>query len=226
MRIFYVIAFLLMLLMAGKVSAQIRATTASGNKVLLFSDGTWKYDEGQLAKDTLPNLQTQSQAAVAPAPASWSMKIDSSRVDSTLKEQIIDVSSPKLARFFGDAKGRMRCSVQCVNDEGVISIGLEWAAAVGDANRYFGYMKDVKGVSFQLANGQELKFQYNPDFKEHFFDDYNISYYNGSVTLSKNDIGALLSSPVIRIDMDWKKAPEEYEVKNTQYFMNKLPEVL
>ena len=230
MRIFYAIAFLLILLMAGKVSAQIRATTASGNKVLLFPNGTWKYDEGQLVKDTLPNSATQSQIAVAPvvtpAPASWSMKIDSSRVDSTMKEQIIDVSSPRLARFFGEEKGRMRCSAECVNEKGVISIRLEWAAAVGDANRYFGFMKDVQGVTFELANGQELKFQYNPGFKEHFFSNYNISYYNGSVTLTKNDIGSLLSSPVVRIDMDWKKAPEEYEVKGTQYFMNNLPKVL
>jgi hypothetical protein len=224
MRIFYVIAFLLMLLVGGKVSAQIRATTASGNKVLLFSDGTWKYDEGQLTKDTLP--KAQSQTAVTPAPPSWSMKIDSSRADSTLKVQIIDVSSPRLARFFGDANGRMRCSAECANEKGVISIRLEWAAAVGDANRYFGFMKDVKDVTFVLANGQALKFQYNPDFKEHFFNDYNISYYNGSVTLSKNDIGAFLSSPVVRIDMDWKKAPEEYEVKDTRYFMDNLPKVL
>ncbi|GET34700.1 hypothetical protein PbJCM13498_35630 [Prolixibacter bellariivorans] len=216
--------------MAGKVSAQIRATTASGNKVLLFPNGTWKYDEGQLVKDTLPNSATQSQTAVAPvvttAPASWSMKIDSSRVDSTMKEQIIDVSSPRLARFFGEEKGRMRCSAECVNEKGVISIRLEWAAAVGDANRYFGFMRDLKDVTFLLANGQELKFQYNPGFKEHFFSNYNISYYNGSVTLTKNDIGSLLSSPVVRIDMDWKKAPEEYEVKGTQYFMNNLPKVL
>lgn len=230
MRIFYVIAFLLILLMAGKVSAQIRATTASGNKVLLFPNGTWKYDEGQLVKDTLPNPATQSQAAVAseatPAPASWSMKIDSSRVDSTLKEQIIDVSSPRLARFFGEAKGRMRCSAECVNNKGVISIRLDWAAAVGDANRYFGYMEDVKGVTFLLANGQVLKFQYNPGYNEHFFDNYNISYYSGSITLTRNDIGALLTSPVIRIDMDWKKAPEEYDVKDTQYFINQLPNIL
>jgi len=231
MRIFYAIAFLLMLLVGGKVSAQIRATTAAGNKVLLFPNGTWKYDEGQTTIDTLPNPNPQpQQAAVAPtpaaAPASWSMKIDSSRVDSTLKEQIINVSSPRLARFFGEEKGRMRCSAECVNEKGVISIRLEWAAAVGDANRYFGFMRDVKDVTFLLANGQELKFQYNPGFKEHFFDNYNISYYNGSVTLTKNDIGSLLSSPVVRIDMNWKKAPEEYEVKNTRYFMNNLPKVL
>lgn len=230
MRIFYVIAFLLMLLMAGKVSAQIRATTASGNKVLLYPNGTWKYDEGQVVNDSLPGPTAQSPASVVPvatpAPASWAMKIDSSRVDSTLKEQIINVASPQLARFFGQDKGRMRCSAGCINDKGVISIRLEWAAAVGDANRYFGYMKDVKGVSFQLANGQELKFQYNPDFKEHFFNDYNISYYSGSITLTKNDIGSLLSSPVVRIDVDWKKAPEEYEVQVTQYFMNNLPKVL
>jgi hypothetical protein len=231
MRIFYVIAFLLMLLMVGKASAQIRATTAAGNKVLLFPNGTWKYDEGQLTKDTLPNQNPQpQQAAVAPAPAaaaaSWSMKIDSGRVDSTLKEQIINVSSPRLARFFGEEKGRMRCSAECANEHGVISIRLEWAAAVGDANRYFGFMKDVKDVTFVLGSGQELKFQYNPDFRDHFFSNYNISYYYGSVTLTKNDIGALLSSPVVRIDMDWKKSPEEYEVKNTQYFMNNLPKVL
>lgn len=231
MRIFYTIAFLLMLLVGGKVSAQIRATTASGNKVLLFPNGTWKYDEGQLTKDTLPNPNPQpQQASVAPASAatqaSWSMKIDSSRVDSTLKVQIIDVSSPRLARFFGEEKGWMRCSAECVNEKGVISIRLEWAAAVGDANRYFGFMKDVKGVTFELANGQELKFQYNPGFQDHFFNNYNISYYSGSLTLTKNDIGALLSSPVENIKMDWKKAPEEYEVKNRQYFMNNLPKVL
>jgi hypothetical protein len=231
MRIFYAIAFLLMLLVGGKVSAQIRATTAAGNKVLLYPNGTWKYDEGQTTIDTLPNANPQAQqAAVAPAPAaareSWSMKIDSNRVDSTLKVQIIDVASPRLAHFFGEDKGRMRCSAECVNEKGVISIRLEWAAAVGDANRYFGFMKDVKKVTLKLANGQELKFQYNPGYQEHFFNKYNISYYSGSITLSRNDIGALISSPVVRIDMDWKKTPEEYPVNDTEYFMNNLPKVL
>ena len=72
-----------MILIGGKVSAQIRATTASGNKVLLFPNGTWKYDEGQLTMDSLPHNSPKQQAVMAPSQSSWSMKIDSNRVDST-----------------------------------------------------------------------------------------------------------------------------------------------
>jgi hypothetical protein len=98
-------------------NAQIRATTESGNKVLLFDDGTWRYDESRAVGT--------SAAVVAPTTKD-DFSIDSTRVFETNVEDLFFQSSPRLTKFFGVDGSNIRCKVSCSNTKGLLRLHFRW----------------------------------------------------------------------------------------------------
>ena len=75
--------------------AQQRAITDTGDTVLLFQDGTWKFQE------KVPEGGLKSAVATT-AIATPMIKVDSSREAETEAVEILYELSPRLVRYFGE----------------------------------------------------------------------------------------------------------------------------
>lgn len=211
-------------LFAQLASAQVRATTASGNKVLLFDDGTWKYDETK-ASATTPAKEVQ-KVVVAPVLMA-NVEIDASREIIQPFTEFLYMPSKRLARYFGEEKGKVRCKLSCENVKGVVKINYMWEMTVGDGPRYFGYLKEGTTLDFHLQNGETVQLLVGADSKINAREQYNFTAISGSTQeLHKDQLAALMASPVRKLVVDWKKRPETYELDFSPFFIENLPKVL
>jgi hypothetical protein len=197
-------------------NAQIRATTESGNKVLLFDDGTWRYDESRAVGT--------SAAVVAPT-AKNDFSIDSTRVFETNVEDLFFQSSPRLTKFFGVDGSSIRCKVSCSNTKGLLRLHFRWEFPVGDGNRYFGMMKEGSKVSFGLENGQMIDLFVEGKSQLTRKDKFNYSMLNCvTQTLTKAQVSSLLTHPIRKVEVEWKKNAEKYDVDHPRLLIEALPE--
>lgn len=199
--------------------AQVRATTESGNKVLLFDNGTWKYEEKAVA--------TITEEVVAPLVVETAaVAIDTTREITTSFTEFFYMPSQRLVRYFGEQKGRIRCRLSCENSKGVLKVNYMWEIPVGNGIRYFGYLKAGSKLTFYLQNGEKVELVVGDDSDVKARSKYNITAISGTTTaLSQEQIAALIASPVRKLEVDWKKKPEVYELEFSRYFMEYLPEV-
>ncbi|MBR8537346.1 hypothetical protein KDU71_17395 [Carboxylicivirga sediminis] len=220
--------FILLILLTATCAASaqtIKAITQYGETVVLYENGTWKYE-----KD-LENKASQSQVdtPVTVAPVATTPKVisvDDTKNTTSEKVEIMNAVSKKLARFFGEEKGRIRCSASATNNNGEVFINFEFMMPLGDANRYFGYTAEERTVHLILSNGAELTNTFTHNIEEKFIDKWNVSYYKASILLSKEDIAQLLINNTMRLKVDWKKIEEEYTIDNIEGIKTILTEVI
>ncbi len=209
---------LAILLTVGQLAfAQISATTETGSKVLLFEDGTWKYVEkdGDKVSQSISGTVDKIKSKVA---------VDSTREFETPAEELIYMPSPRLARYFGEAKSNVRCKLSCSNNRGNVRVHYQWDIPNGEAHRYFGYFKAESKITIHLLTGQIVELLVGDDSQVKAVGKYNFTTISGaSQALTAEQIVALTSQPMIKIEVEWKKNPELYDVKNTNYFTNTLP---
>lgn len=198
--------------------AQVRATTESGNKVLLFDNGTWKYEEKSIA----PVEETK---AVVAAPIVFTA-VDSTREITTSYTELFYLTSPRLERFFGEEKGKIRCRLSCSNTKGVVSINYLWEIPVGDGTRYFGWLKSGSKLIFHLQDGQKVELFVADDSGIKANEKYNYSSISGSTkALSQTQLAALMLNAALKLEVEWKKKNEEYNLDFSNYFQENLPKV-
>ena len=223
----HLLFFIAALLMSTAASAQtVKAITQHGETVVLFENGTWKYEK-DLDKVNV-TTPTSAPSAVAPvtAPAIGNVGIDDSKEATSEKKELFNAVSKKLSRFFGDEKGRVRCSAAATNTKGEISLDFEFMMPIGDANRYFGVTVLGRTVSFQLSDGSVISKTFTTNIEEKFIDKWNVSYYKAGITLNKDDVSKLLRNNALRMTIDWKKVEEEYIFDNVTGLQIMLAEVL
>jgi hypothetical protein len=195
--------------------AQIRATTESGNKVLLYDNGTWKYEE-KVAEAAEPVVVAVSAA----------ISVDSTKTYQTEPEGLFYLPSPRLVKYFGDARGGIRCKLSCSNNLGTVQLHFTWEFPVVDANRYFGWLKEGSRVTFTMEDGQKVDVFMGKDGDLKRLEKQNYSVLsNSSVPLTQEQLTALTARPVRKMEVDWKKKPEEYEITQTGFLMEALPTV-
>ncbi len=213
--------FLIVLMLAfTKLSlAQVRATTESGNSVLLFDDGTWKYEEKTI--DTAENSAlTTGIVAVA------TIDVDSSITYATKPKDLFYLPSPRLVRYFGESGGNIRCKMSCSNSLGTIKIHFRWEFPVSDGNRYFGSFKEGSKVTFTMDDGQMVELVMGDESSLKILDKKNYSTIsNDSQPLTKAQMAALCAQPFRKIEVGWKKKAEEYDVGISRFLMDTLPTV-
>lgn len=196
--------------------AQVRATTESGNKVLLFDNGTWKYEEKSVSS-------TSEKTIVVPVVAA-EVEIDASREIIQSFTEFFYMPSTRLAHYFGDEKGRIRCKLSCENVKGEVKINYMWEMPVGNGDRYFGYFRTGSKLTFHLQNGEEIELVAGEDSKIKARPEYNFTAITGATqALTQIQIASLLASPVRRFVVEWKKKPEVYELDYSRYFIENLP---
>ena len=195
----------------------VKAITQHGKTVLLFENGTWKYE-----KDAQAGTPTTEPVARA----TGRINIDNTKEATSEKLELFNAISKKLSRFFGEEKGRVHCSATATNNKGEINLNFEFMIPLGDANRYFGYTTLDRKVSLLLSDGTTLNRVFSKNNEEKFIEKWNVSYYKASIVISKDDVVKLLRNNTLRMTMDWKKEKEEYIFDNVTGLQVILAEVL
>ncbi len=201
-------------------SQTVKAITQHGETVVLFENGTWQYEKA------IDNSVVQVSTTKAINNISATGHTDTNKVATSEKAELFNAVSKKLSRFFGEKKGRVRCSATATNNKGEISLNFEFMMPLGDANRYFGYSALDRKVSFMLSDGTVLNHVFNKNIEEKFIEKWNISYYKASIVINNDDIIKLLKNNTLRMKVDWKKAEEEYIFDNVTAFQTMIAEVL
>lgn len=203
--------------------AQVRATTESGNKVILFDNGTWKYEEKTITQDS----QTETALAVISAPVNAeSIKIDSSRQYETESTEIFNQTSKTLERYFGEEKGKIRGRLSCVNNTGDIQVRYVWEIPVGDGQRYVGQFKAGSKITVHLMDGEKVEMQVGEDSKVEPRPKYNFTAISGlTKALTNEQLVALTGQPFRKLEVEWKKKIDLFEVEPSNYFIENLPAV-
>ncbi len=225
------IVFTLTILFACNVLyAQVRATTESGNKVILFDNGTWKYEEKKMTTTAEPETKVNDvpvqDAEQKPTPIA-TLKVDKNKDVESHFEILYFTTSKRLERFFGEENSKTRCKASCSNKNGEVRIHFIWEFPVGDGNRYYGYLKEGSRVTLHLSNGQKLQLALSEKGTWETREEYNFSAFKGQTKQLSHDQLQLLSSlPTVKIEVDWKKNSETYQLDDSSYFVKTLAQVL
>nr|WP_321408288.1 hypothetical protein [uncultured Carboxylicivirga sp.] len=207
----------LIILGSVQLKAQIKATTETGNTVILHKNGTWEYFEASTE-------ETPKQEAPAKA-LPTAITIDTTKDATSERFELFYEVSPRMARFFGEEKGKIRCNSTIKNQEGRFLISFEINVPVGDANRYFGPSLAERSITLELSNEQNIVIPITENISEKWMEKWNQSYYIGSGFLSEADLSSIAENPVINVYIDWKKYPENYKVNNKSILQNAINEV-
>ncbi len=218
------ILFVLSLATFSTSAQTIKAITQHGETVVLYENGTWKYEKDLQNEPVSPNVAAAVVPVAPTAPAT--IVIDNSKELTSDKTDLFNAVSKKLARFFGEEKGRVHCAVSASNTKGEVCLNFEFMVPVGDANRYFGYTSADRPVSITLADGTVISSTFTKNIEEKFIEKWNVSYYKASIVLSSEDVNKLIWSDAIRVTVDWKKIEEEYNIEHTKALKNILSEVI
>ena len=214
--------FLLALVLLGttQLKAQIKATTETGNTVILHKNGTWEYYEAGMEESTPQETPVQ---LVVTTPA---LNIDATKEASSDRHELFYEVSPRMARFFGEEKGKIRTHATISNHKGQFLISFEINVPVGDANRYFGPTLAERSITLELSNDVDIVIPITENISEKWMDKFNQSYYLGGGFLSHDNIKAIMANPITNIYIDWKKHPENYKVSNKSVLQTAIKEVL
>ena len=215
LRSLFLIAFIF--LVTGLSFAQVRATTESGNKVLLFDNGTWRYEEKSV--NTVEKLALATEVI-----AGATIDIDSSLVFATDPKDLFYLPSPRLVKYFGETGGNIRCKLSCSNSLGIIKVHFIWDFPVSDGDRYFGGFKEGSKVTFKMDDGEMVELVMGDESSIKRIENRNYSRIsNVSQPLTKRQLAALCAQPFRKIEVEWKKKSEEYDVGISRFLMETLP---
>ncbi len=212
-------------LLSSAKGQNIKAITQHGETVVLYENGTWKYEkdlqDGSNSQATIvPGTSTPKAATVT------TLTIDKSKEVTSDRIELCNAVSKKLSRFFGEEKGRVRCFVTTSNIKGEVLINFEFMIQIGDANRYFGYTAQDRNITLHLTNGQTVTTSFSKNVEEKFIEKWNASYYKASAVIAEEDIYKLLRNPLQKMTVDWKKRAEEYIVDNASGLQLSIAEIL
>jgi hypothetical protein len=222
----HIIILLAFIAIASNSNAQtVKAITQHGETVVLFENGTWKYEK-DINQSEAQTVETPAATPVAPVAAIGAVKIDANKEVTADKVEIYNAVSKKLSRFFGEEKGRVRCSATATNNKGKISLNFEFMMQLGDANRYFGYSTKDRTMTLELSDGTKLTTTFTENIEEKFIEKWNVSYYKASVVLNEQDVDKLIQNNTIRMTIDWKKIEEEYQIDKIDGIKQLLSEVI
>lgn len=210
--------------------AQVRATTESGNKVILFDNGTWKYEEKKIdtpAQEAKPADKSTAVVVAATVPSAKVVEVDTSREIQTDFGVVYNATSKRLDRFFGEENSKTRCKASCSNQKGDVKVHFLWEFPVGDGNRYYGYLKEGSLITLHFANGQKLELYSADGASWKTQEKYNFSALKGfTQNLNPDQIQILSTQALEKIEVEWKKDAEIYEVDDTNFFIQSLAKVL
>ncbi|GAB7088897.1 hypothetical protein [Marinifilum fragile] len=198
------------------VDAQMRLRTPDGRVVLLYDNGTWKYEEVKKS-DPKPKVPVKSDIELSKPILLKKAKLKS--------ETVIKGVSLKLKKF-SENKNIVKCDFQLVADEEKVILKTEWKIMDEEGFRFFGFITKRSKIDLELSNGEIVSLNYSRDFEPKEYPNYGFTIFKAELTLSEDQIRALQKGYITKSSMQWSRRVEEYDVFNPDYFIKELPKIL
>jgi len=215
-KIWLIVIFLLIPL--SQLDAQIRLRTPEGKFVLLFDNGTWKYEEAK--KDVVETnnvvlIQVKEDIAKA-------VNFKAASLDA---QTVIKGISAKLSKF-SKTQNVVKCDFALVSTKKKVILHTNWKIMDGEGFRFFGYITKKSKMELELSNGESIILQYQQDFAPKEYPQYGFSTFTAELELSKEQIQKLQAAYLQKVNMYWSRRVESYDIFNPDYFIKALPEII
>jgi hypothetical protein len=191
------------------------ATTVSGKKVILNSDGSWKYKETEQAK---PSPAAQSDCNYT------TNEVDefTGKKKLVLRESdFINYTSEDLKKYY-KKKDYINCKVGLAQIENTKAAYFYWVLQTKEAYKYFGSIKKGATIMVKLVNGDTFELMFSKYDTGETKYDYGYTNYSSYVILDQASIDALKSAEIDKVRMSWSKGYEDYPVSNPRLFIDQL----
>jgi hypothetical protein len=199
----------------SSVEAQTKIRTPEGKMVLLFDNGTWKYEE----------IKKEAKE-VAPLKAEKEIEKALVLKDAELESQtVIEGVSAKLAKF-SKTQNQVKSEFQIVSKNGKVILKTNWKIMDAEGFRFFGFITKKSKMVFTLSNGELVELHYNRNFEPKEYPKYKFTTYTAELEISPEQIRKLQKGYLQKVDMVWSRRTESYLVFNPDYFINELPTII
>ncbi len=199
----------------GQVNAQLKLRTPEGKVVLLFDNGTWKYEEvKQVEKTVVPikSIEENTKPIVI--------------IDAELESQtVIKGISEKLSKF-SETDNQVKSDFQLVSIDGKVILKTNWKIMDAEGFRFFGYITKKSKMIFTLSNGENIELQYAGDFAPKEYPKYKFTTFTAELELTEDQIRKLQNAYLEKVEMIWSRRTESYAIFNPDYFVKELPKII
>ena len=197
------------------VDAQLKLRTPEGKVVLLFDNGTWKYEETKKAEK--PVVQIKSVEEIA-KPITI--------IDAELESQtVIKGISEKLNKFSA-TDNQVKSEFQLISKDGKVVLKTNWKIMDAEGFRFFGYITRKSKILFSLSNGENVELQYGADFAPNEYPKYKFTTFTAELELNEDQIRKLQNAYLEKVEMYWSRRTESYAIFNPDYFVKELPKII
>ncbi|MGQ1908972.1 hypothetical protein ACT3CE_04225 [Marinifilum sp. RC60d5] len=209
---------IVLILLAGffKTEAQMRMTTPEGKVVLLFDNGTWKYEEVK-AEEIMIAAAVKSEEEISKPIVLKDIDLESIVV--------IKGESAKLAKF-NSKKNTIKCNFQIISKNNKVVLKTEWKILEEEGFRFFGFITKKSKIDLELSNGEIVSLQYAKDFEPKEYPNYGFSIFSAELELNENQIRSLQKGYIKTSSMKWSRRLESYAVFDPDYFIKELPKIM
>ncbi|MDM8161139.1 hypothetical protein QUH73_15040 [Labilibaculum sp. K2S] len=199
----------------SQINAQLKLRTPEGKVVLLFDNGTWKYEE--IKKVEKPVVPIKSEEEIA-KPVTI--------IDAELESQtVIKGISEKLNKF-SDTNNQVKADFQIISKEGKVILKTNWKIMDAEGFRFFGFITKKSKMQFSLSNGESIELQYAEDFEPKEYPKYKFTTFTAELELNEDQIRKLQNAYLEKVEMYWSRRTESYEIFNPDYFVKELPKII
>lgn len=198
-----------------QVDAQIKLKTPEGKSVLLFDNGTWKYEE--VKKENIPVAKIKSENEINKA---ISIK------DSELSSQMVIKGVSKKLSKYSKTKNIVKCDFQLISNDGKIKLRTNWKIMDEEGFRFFGFISKKSKMLFTLSNGENVELNYAKDFEPKEYPKYKFTIFSAELELNENQIRQLQSGYLENVNMHWSRRIENYDIYNPDYFIKEFAKII
>jgi hypothetical protein len=197
-----------------QADAQMRLRAPDGRIVLLFDNGTWKYEE--VKKAEAPKAEIKAEEEIAKPIALKSAELES--------QTVIKGVSEKLSKF-SEIKNVVKCDFQLVSDGEKVILKTNWKIMDEEGFRFFGFITKKSKIDLELSNGETISLKYAGNFEPKEYPNYGFTVFKSELILEEEQIRSLQKAYITKSSMQWSRRVEEYAVFDPDYFIKELPKI-
>lgn len=199
----------------NQLNAQIKLRTPEGKVVLLFDNGTWKYEE--VKKEIVPVVKNKEVIEISKPISTINTELTS--------QMVIKGVSAKLNKF-SKINNTVKSDFQLISKDGEVKLITNWKVMNDQGFRIFGYISKKSKIIFSLSNGEKIELQYTKDFAPKEYPKYKFTTYSAELNMNDEQIRQLQKAYIQEVEMHWSRRIESYTIYNPDYFMKELPKMI
>jgi hypothetical protein len=206
---------ILLLGVISQVDAQLKLRTPEGKVVLLFDNGTWKYEE--IKKEILPVIEIKTEKEISKPIVILDAELESQTVIKGISEKL---------NKFSKTDNQVKSDFQLVSKDGKVFLKTNWKIMDAEGFRFFGYITKKSKMLFTLSNGENIELQYAADFAPKEYPKYKFTTFTAELELNEEQIRKLQNAYLEKVEMFWSRRTESYAIFNPDYFVKELPKII